>query len=69
MTSRTPLLIAYDGSPDARSAIETAAALFPGSRAVVLYARQPLEEVMPRREDAAMHGPGTGEERRPTDGR
>ena len=45
MTNRTPLLIAYDGSPDARTAIETAAALFPGSRAVVLYARQPLESV------------------------
>jgi nucleotide-binding universal stress UspA family protein len=45
MTSSNPVLIAYDGSPDARAAIETAAALLPGSRAVVLYARQPLESV------------------------
>lgn len=45
MTSSAPILIAYDGSPDAGSAIESTAALFPGSSAVVLYARQPLESL------------------------
>ncbi|MGY1837615.1 hypothetical protein ACI79P_21240 [Blastococcus sp. SYSU DS0510] len=45
MTTRTSVLIAYDGSSDARAAIETAAALLPGATAVVLYARQPLESV------------------------
>ncbi|GAA1580957.1 hypothetical protein GCM10009789_38540 [Kribbella sancticallisti] len=38
-----PLLIAYDGSPDARAAISEVARLLPGSRAIVLYARQPIE--------------------------
>ena len=37
------LLIAYDGSPNAQSAIQTVASLFPGATAVLLYARQPLE--------------------------
>lgn len=37
------LLIAYDGSPNARSAVQTVANLFPGATAVLLYARQPLE--------------------------
>ncbi|WP_327582383.1 universal stress protein [Nonomuraea sp. NBC_00507] len=41
----TPILIAYDGSPDARHAIEETARLFPGASAVVLYARQPLESL------------------------
>ncbi|MEV0143868.1 MULTISPECIES: universal stress protein [unclassified Nonomuraea] len=41
----TPILIAYDGSPDARHAIEKTARLFPGASAVVLYARQPLESL------------------------
>lgn len=40
-----PILIAYDGSPDARAAIDVAAHLLPGATAVVLYARQPLESV------------------------
>ncbi|HUR08964.1 MAG TPA: universal stress protein [Nonomuraea sp.] len=39
------ILIAYDGSPDARHAIEETARFFPGSPAVVLYARQPLESL------------------------
>lgn len=39
------ILIAYDGSPDARHAVEEAARLFPGASAVVLYARQPLESL------------------------
>lgn len=38
-----PVLIAYDGSPDARTAIDEVARLLPGAQAVVLYARQPLE--------------------------
>ena len=37
------ILIAYDGSPGARTAVETAGRLFPSARAMVLYARQPLE--------------------------
>lgn len=39
------LLIAYDGSSDARHAIAEAARMLPGARAVVLYVRQPLESV------------------------
>jgi len=38
-----PVLIAYDGSPDARAAINEVARLLPGAQAIVLYARQPLE--------------------------
>lgn len=45
MTTTGPLLIAYDGSANARTAIDTAARLQPGTRAVVLYARQPLESL------------------------
>lgn len=41
--SRLKLLIAYDGSPNAKSAVATAAAFFPGAQATVLYARQPME--------------------------
>lgn len=37
------LLIAYDGSPNAKYAIESVAALFPATEAVVFYARQPME--------------------------
>jgi len=37
------LLIAYDGSTNAKSAVETAASLFPGAEAILLYARQPME--------------------------
>ncbi|MGV0812139.1 universal stress protein [Mycolicibacterium boenickei] len=37
------VLIAYDGSADARTAIAEVARLLPGAKAVVLYARQPLE--------------------------
>lgn len=37
------LLIAYDGSPNSRTAVEAAAALFPGAEAVVFFARQPME--------------------------
>jgi nucleotide-binding universal stress UspA family protein len=41
--STPKLLIAYDGSPNARSAMHTVASLFPGATAVLLYARQPME--------------------------
>lgn len=41
----TPILIAYDGSADARAAIDHVARLLPGAAAVVLYARHPLESV------------------------
>ena len=43
MTSNGPILIAYDGSDDARHAIQHAAAVRPGAEAVILYVRQPLE--------------------------
>jgi nucleotide-binding universal stress UspA family protein len=45
MHTDAPILIAYDGSDDARHAIDEAAAILPGARAVVLYVRQPLESV------------------------
>jgi nucleotide-binding universal stress UspA family protein len=45
MTGTGPLLIAYDGSSSARTAIDHVAQLLPGAAAVVLYARQPLESV------------------------
>jgi nucleotide-binding universal stress UspA family protein len=41
-TSVERILIAYDGSPPARHAIVTAARLFPGAHAHVVYAWQPL---------------------------
>ncbi|MFF3066425.1 universal stress protein [Oerskovia sp. NPDC057915] len=37
------LLLAYDGSANAHSAMQTVAGLFPGATAVLLYARQPME--------------------------
>ena len=40
-----PMPIAYDGSGDARFAIEEAARLVAGADAIVLYVRQPLESV------------------------
>src|SRR5512145_2873598 len=43
MTSNGPILIAYDGSDDARHAIDHVALVRPGAEAVVLYVRQPLE--------------------------
>jgi nucleotide-binding universal stress UspA family protein len=43
MTANGPILIAYDGSDDARHAIDHAAAAHPGAETVVLYVRQPLE--------------------------
>lgn len=45
MTPSGPILLAYDGSPEARAAIAEAGKLMPGAEAVVLYARQPLETV------------------------
>ncbi|MDQ0643474.1 universal stress protein [Microbacterium murale] len=41
--SRLKLLIAYDGSPNAKAAVAAAAALFPGADATLLYARQSME--------------------------
>jgi hypothetical protein len=42
MLDHTRLLLCYDGSGQATQAIEVAAALFPhGTRATVLYAREP----------------------------
>lgn len=45
MHTTHPVLIAYDGSPDARAAVKVAGHLFPGAPAVVLYAREPLGAV------------------------
>lgn len=38
------LLIAYDGSPNAQSALHTVAALFPGATSILFYSRQPLDD-------------------------
>lgn len=45
MPATGPILIAYDGSKAARAAVAEAGQLLPGAKAVVLYARQPLETV------------------------
>lgn len=45
MHSARPVLIAYDGSPDSQAAVRATAHLFPGTPAVVLYVREPLEAV------------------------
>jgi nucleotide-binding universal stress UspA family protein len=45
MHTERPILIAYDGSLDARAAITMAGHLFPGAPSVVVYAREPLEAV------------------------
>ena len=45
MTTTRSILIAYDGSADARHAVDEAAALLPGARATILYVRQPLESM------------------------
>ena len=45
MAHGTHILIAYDGSDDARHAIDEAAILLAGAHAVVLYVRQPIESV------------------------
>ena len=42
------ILIAFDGSPDARAAVEQAAKLFPDQSATVLSVWQPFLEVMTR---------------------
>jgi nucleotide-binding universal stress UspA family protein len=41
--SRPRLLVAYDGSLNARHAINSVSSLFPGTDAVIFYARQPME--------------------------
>ena len=42
------ILIAYDGSPDSRAAVEQAAKLEPGEKAAVLVVWEPFVEVMTR---------------------
>jgi nucleotide-binding universal stress UspA family protein len=42
------ILICYDGSADARAAVEQAARLFPGQRAIVLTLWEPFTEVVAR---------------------
>ncbi|HXV94026.1 MAG TPA: universal stress protein [Pseudonocardia sp.] len=41
-----PLLVGYDGSDDARAALETLAGLAPGAEVVVVFAYQPLAGVL-----------------------
>ena len=43
MTSHTPIIIGYDGSENARYAVEQAGRLFPGRLAVVLHVWEPVE--------------------------
>ena len=43
-----PIVIGYDGSPGAAHAIQTAGALFPGSRAVVLHVWSPVALIVSR---------------------
>ena len=45
MNKGTPILIAYDGSEDARHAIAEAGALLGGSHAKVVYVRRPIESI------------------------
>ena len=45
MAYGTHILIAYDGSDDARHAIDEAAVLLAGAHAVVLYVRHPIESI------------------------
>jgi nucleotide-binding universal stress UspA family protein len=47
MTSPRPIVIAYDGSPPARAAIDEAGALFRFCRAVVAYVWSPIEGAAP----------------------
>jgi len=47
MTDR-PLLIAYDGSDNARHAIRVAAALFPGAEAEIVHAWEPMTSAAAR---------------------
>ena len=42
------ILIGYDGSDDAKAAIEQAASLFPDQRAVVLTVWEPYSEIVGR---------------------
>ncbi len=46
-TANSPIVIAYDGSDDAKRAIDQAAALFPGRPTVILSVWQPLGVAMP----------------------
>ena len=56
MTSTGPILLAYDGSEDARHAIEHAAAMRPGADVVLLYVRPPLEGLAARPQRRAARG-------------
>ena len=48
MPEGSPILVAYDGSPEARSALERAAALFPGRPVIVATVWEPgLAQVVP----------------------
>ena len=48
MAAVTPILVAYDGSPEAKAALARAAALFPGRPAVVATVWEPgLASVLP----------------------
>jgi nucleotide-binding universal stress UspA family protein len=48
MSNSQTILIAYDGSEDARHAIRVAAGLFPGARAEIVHAFEPLTSAAAR---------------------
>jgi nucleotide-binding universal stress UspA family protein len=50
------LLVCYDGSDDAKQAIESAARLFPGCAALVLHVWEPLKEVASVPPVPGLHG-------------
>ena len=50
------LLVCYDGSDDAKQAIDRAARLFPGRAAVVLHVWEPLREVASVPPVPGLHG-------------
>ena len=56
MTSSRPIVIAYDGSPPARAAIEQAGALFAFCRVVVVHVWAPIEVSAPAAVIAAPSG-------------
>ncbi len=53
MSDRRPLVICYDGSPESRTALEEAARLFPGARALVVHVWQSIQSSAAFRYSAA----------------
>jgi len=53
LSDRRPLVICYDGSPEARAALQEAARLFPGARALVVHVWQSIQSSAAFRYSAA----------------